>query len=127
MDQDSGPTLKVVRLADAMARIEECWAPRVAGTVNGHQIKLARLRGEFVWHSHEAEDEAFLVLKGRLRMRLRDGDRILEPGDLLVVPRGVEHCPVAEDEAEVLLFEPASTTNTGTAGGERTRDAVPLT
>lgn len=118
--------MDVIRLSEAMARIDDCWAPRIVGEVNGHQIKLARLRGEFVWHSHQEEDEAFLVLKGRLRMRMRDGDRVLEVGDLLVVPRGVEHCPVAEPEAEVMLFEPGSTVNTGDAGGDRTRAAVPL-
>ena len=112
-----------VNLADTLAAIEECWSPKIVAAVNECHVKLVRLQGEFVWHAHETEDELFLVLKGRLRMRFRDGEAVISPGELIVVPRGVEHCPVADEEVHVMLLEPASTVNTGTAGGGRTREA----
>lgn len=93
------------------------------GALNDFHVKLVKLEGEFVWHAHEAEDELFLVLSGRLCLQLREGEVWLEPGEFAIVPRGVEHCPRAEEETHVLLLEPASTVNTGTAGGERTRAA----
>ncbi len=115
-----------VNLAESFARIDEHWHPRLAGALNGQHVRLAKLLGEFVWHAHEHEDELFLVVKGRLGVELR-GRRIdLEEGEFLIVPKGVEHRPVAEDEAWVLLFEPAATVNTGTAGGPRTVDTEPL-
>lgn len=112
--------IEAVRLAEKFAQIREAWQPRIAAELNGQQVKLARLRGEFLWHAHSEADEFFLVVSGRLRIELRDGALELGPGEFCVVPRGVEHLPVALPEAEVLLFEPAGTLNTGDAGGERT-------
>ena len=109
-----------VNLAEKLAGFDEHWSPRIVGELNGQQLKLVKLSGEFVWHHHEAEDELFLIVKGRLRMELRDGDVELEEGEMLVVPRGVEHRPVAEEEVWLMMFEPASTVNTGNAEGERT-------
>lgn len=111
-----------VNLADKLSLVRETWSPKAIASVNDFQVKLVRLRGAFVWHAHQAEDELFLVLKGRLLMEFRDREVVLEPGELIVVPHGVEHRPVADGEAEVLLLEPQSTVNTGTAGGERTRE-----
>jgi mannose-6-phosphate isomerase-like protein (cupin superfamily) len=110
----------VVNLERAFGSFEEAWKPRVAAELNGQEVKLVKLRGAFEWHHHEAEDELFLVVKGRLRMELRDRTVVLEEGEMLVVPRGVEHRPVAEDEVHVLLFEPAGTVNTGNLRNERT-------
>ena len=113
-----------INLAEKLSLFSDQWSPKVIGEVNDFQVKLVKLQGEFVWHTHEAEDELFLVLKGRLRMQFRDHDVIIDPGELVVVPRGTEHCPAADEEVHVLLLEPRSTVNTGTAGGERTRDAT---
>lgn len=112
--------MEKVNLAEKFSRIQQYWSPRIAGEVNGFQVKLAKLKGEFVWHHHEHEDELFLVVKGRLLIRLRDGEVTLEEGEFFIVPRGVEHLPVAEEEAHVLLFEPASTLNTGNVQDART-------
>lgn len=109
-----------VNLANALARFTEHWQPKIVGELNGQQVKLAKFQGEFVWHSHEREDELFLVVRGRFRMELRDGHVDLEPGEFLIVPRGVEHRPVADEEVAVLLFEPAGTLNTGNVRSERT-------
>ena len=109
-----------IRLAEKFARIPEPWSPRIVAELNGQHVKLAKLAGEFVWHKHDAEDELFLVVEGALDMHFRDRVVRLEKGDLLVVPRGVEHKPVAPGEAHVLLFEPAGTLNTGDAVSERT-------
>jgi len=102
-----------VDLAAQLARIDAPWVPKVVAELNGQHVKLARLEGAYVWHSHAAEDELFLVLEGRVRIELRDGAVELAPGELFVVPRGVEHRPVAPGGAAVLLFEPAATRNTG--------------
>ena len=111
----------VIDLGDKLASFSETWSPRIVAELNGQQVKLAKLEGEFVWHRHEAEDELFLVVAGRLRMRFRGGDAVLGPGQMIVVPAGVEHLPVADDgECHVLLFEPASTLNTGDVRNERT-------
>jgi len=109
-----------VNLAEKFAQFREPWSPRIAAELNGQQVKLVKLQGEFVWHHHENEDELFLVVRGNFRMEYRDRIVELREGELIVVPRGVEHRPVADEEAWVLLFEPASTVNTGSAGGERT-------
>ena len=109
-----------VSLREKLASFDEHWAPKVVGELNGQHVKLAKLQGEFTWHSHENEDELFLVLDGSLRMELRDGTVVVEPGEFLVVPRGVEHRPVAVEEVQVLLFEPAGTLNTGDADDPRT-------
>ena len=102
-----------INLAAKLAEIPEHWRPRVVGELNGQAVKLVKLQGEFVWHHHETEDELFLVLSGHLRMEFRDGSRELDPGEFLIVPRGVEHRPVAEVETAVLLFEPLGVRNTG--------------
>jgi len=113
-----------VNIAAQLARFSEVWSPRIVGELNGQHVKLVKLKGEFVWHHHEDEDELFLVVEGRMRMRLREGDIVLGPGEFLIVPRGVDHLPVAEDEeVHVLLFEPASTLNTGNVRNERTIDS----
>ena len=113
-----------VNLAEKLARFTAHWQPKIVGELNGQQVKLAKFKGPFVWHSHEHEDELFLVVRGRFRMELRDGDIELEQGELLIVPRGVEHRPVADEEVEVLLFEPASTLNTGNVRNERTLEQL---
>jgi len=113
--------MQPVNLDDAFARFSEHWSPRVVGAVNDFHVKLVKLQGEFVWHSHTVEDELFLVLKGTLRMQFRDREEQVRPGAFIIVPHGVEHRPVADEEVHVLLLEPASTVNTGTAGGARTR------
>ena len=112
-------------VAEKLARIAEPWRPHIVAELNGQQVRLAKLRGAFVWHHHEHEDELFLVVRGRLRLEFRDGDVSLGPGEMLVVPRGVEHRPVAEDEVvEVMLFEPAATLNTGNVRDERTLERL---
>ena len=111
---------EVVNLRDKLAAFATHWDPKIIGELNGQHVKLAKLQGEFVWHAHEHEDELFLVLEGVLEMRYRDRSVTVRDGELVIVPRGVEHCPVAEHEVHVLLFEPATTVNTGTAGGART-------
>jgi mannose-6-phosphate isomerase-like protein (cupin superfamily) len=113
---------KVV-VSDKLARIARPWEPKVVAELNGQHVKLVRFTGEFTWHHHEREDELFYVLGGRFRMEFRDRSVELGPGEMIVVPRGVEHRPVAEVEAQVMLFEPASTLNTGNVRNERTIDA----
>jgi quercetin dioxygenase-like cupin family protein len=112
--------IEKVNLAEKFEKIPEYWKPYVAAELNGQYVKLDKLKGEFVWHRHESEDEMFLVVKGRFRMDLRDKPIWLEEGEFLVVPRGVEHRPVADEEAWVVLFEPASTVNTGNVRSGRT-------
>ena len=112
--------MQKVNLVEKLALFSDHWSPKVVGELNGQQVKLVKFQGPFVWHHHGGEDELFLVVMGRFRMEFRDRHVWLEEGEFLIVPRGVEHRPVAEEEAHVLLFEPASTLNTGDAGGERT-------
>jgi mannose-6-phosphate isomerase-like protein (cupin superfamily) len=107
--------VKVVNVADKLALFRDTWSPKIIAELNGQQVKLAKLKGEFVWHHHDNEDELFLVVRGRLELRFRDGSITLGEGELAVVPRGVEHLPVAEEEVHVLLVEPATTVNTGDA------------
>ena len=108
-------------LAEGFAAFHEPWSPRVAGDINDMQVKLAKLEGAFVWHSHDVEDELFLVVSGRLRMEFRDQEaQMLEPGEFIIVPHGTEHRPVAEEPCEVVLLEPKSTLNTGNVVNERT-------
>jgi mannose-6-phosphate isomerase-like protein (cupin superfamily) len=109
-----------VNLAEKLSQFTEHWSPRVVGELNGQHVKLVKVRGDFVWHHHEDADELFLVVNGRLLIQLRDRDITLDPGEFFIVPRGVEHKPVAETEAHVLLFEPAGTLNTGNVTNERT-------
>jgi len=112
--------MEVVNLESKLAQFSECWSPKIVGEVNDSHVKLVKLTGEFVWHHHDAEDEMFLVLKGRLRMRTPEGDLSIGPGEFVIVPHGVEHLPVAETETHVLLFEPRTTLNTGNLVNERT-------
>ena len=111
-------------LDEKLGRFQDTWNPRVVAELNGQFVKLVKLQGPFVWHAHEREDEMFLVLHGRMRMELRDRTIELGEGDAFVVPRGVEHRPVAEEQASVLLFEPATTLNTGDVREERTREVL---
>lgn len=119
-DTTTNTPLEKISLDAKFAAFSDAWQPRIVGELNGQHVKLAKLRGAFMWHHHEHEDELFLVHRGRLRMELRDRTIVLDPGDMLVVPRGVEHRPVAEGEVEVILFEPAGTLNTGNLVNERT-------
>jgi mannose-6-phosphate isomerase-like protein (cupin superfamily) len=113
-----------VNLTEALSLFGEHWQPRIVGELNGQHVKVVKLQGEFVWHHHESEDELFLVVKGAMDMHLRDRVIHLGEGDFFIVPRGVEHKPVANEEAHVLLFEPAGTLNTGNVRNERTFEAV---
>ena len=110
-----------INLAQKFSQIHEYWKPYIAGELNGQLVKLDKLKGEFVWHHHENEDEMFLVVKGRFRIEFRDKTVQLEEGEFIVVPRGVEHKPVADEECWILLFEPASTLNTGNVENELTQ------
>jgi mannose-6-phosphate isomerase-like protein (cupin superfamily) len=112
--------MEKINLAEKFSTLHERWSPRLAGEINDHAVKLVKIQGEFIWHHHEKEDELFFVVKGRMRIRFRDRDVPLEANELLIVPRGVEHMPVAEEEAWILLFEPKSTLNTGNVTNERT-------
>lgn len=109
-----------INLAEKLAKFSVHWSPKIIAELNGQHVKLVKFQGPFVWHHHEHEDELFYVVRGAFRMEFRDRTVELQAGDLLVVPRGVEHRPVAEHEVEVMLFEPASTVNTGNVGGEKT-------
>lgn len=111
---------EVINLTDRFAQFDEQWRPYNVAALNGQVVKLAKLKGEFVWHHHEAEDELFLVVKGRLKIELRDGDLWLEAGEFAVIPSGVEHRPVAAEECHVLLLEPAGTLNTGNVRSDHT-------
>jgi mannose-6-phosphate isomerase-like protein (cupin superfamily) len=113
-------TIRKVNLAEMFGRFTDHWTPKVVGDVNDSAVKLVKLKGEFVWHHHDREDELFLVVKGRLRLKLRDTDLVLGPGEFAIIPHGVEHLPVAEEETHVLMFEPKSTLNTGNVRNERT-------
>ncbi|MER7988962.1 cupin domain-containing protein [Streptomyces noursei] len=112
-----------VNLSEKLSQFSEVWSQKKVAVLNDYEVKLAKLKGEFVWHTHEDTDELFLVISGRLTIQLSDGDVVLAPGELFVVPRGVEHCPVADEETAILLFEPAGTLNTGDAGGPMTKAA----
>ena len=113
-------TIRKVNLGEMFARFQDQWSPKVVGEVNDSLVKLVKLKGEFVWHHHDREDELFLVVKGKLRLKLRDRDLVLGPGEFAIIPHGVEHLPVADEETHVLLFEPNSTLNTGNVQNERT-------
>ncbi len=113
-----------VNIAEKLSLFGEHWSPKIVGELNGQHVKLVKLLGEFVWHHHDDEDELFLVVKGRFRMEYRDRSEWIEAGEFVVVPRGVEHRPVAEEEAHVMLFEPAGTVNTGNARGGMTQEAL---
>ena len=117
--------MEKVNLAEAFDSFDEQWAPRIAGELNGQVVKLANVAGEFVWHQHEDADEFFLVVTGELRIELRDENDIeLQEGEFVIVPAGVEHRPVADSEAEILLFEPSETRNTGDVEADKTQTEV---
>jgi len=102
-----------INLSKKFASFSEHWSPKIVADYNGNDVYLAKVKGEFVWHSHPDTDDFFLVLKGKLTIQMRDGDVVLEPGEMYVVPKGVEHCPRADEETHVMLIEPAGTPNTG--------------
>ncbi len=112
--------IETVNLAERFSRFAEHWSPKIIGELNESYVKVAKLHGEFVWHHHQTEDELFLVVRGRLLIRLRERDLWLDEGEFVIIPSGVEHQPVAEDEVHVLLLEPKTTLNTGNVTNERT-------
>lgn len=112
--------MEKVNLAEKFSRISRHWDPKIVGSLNGQHVKLVKFQGEFVWHHHDTEDELFLVVHGEFTLEFRDRTVLLQTGEFIIVPRGVDHRPVAEHEVQVLMFEPASTVNTGSAPGERT-------
>ncbi len=112
--------MEKVNLAAKFALFSDHWSPKIAGELNDSYVKLAKVQGEFFWHRHADEDEMFLIHKGTLTLRLRGGDVILHPGEFYIVPKGVEHCPYAEEEVEMLLLEPKTTLNSGNVVNERT-------
>jgi mannose-6-phosphate isomerase-like protein (cupin superfamily) len=109
-----------VNLKEKFTHVTEFWSPKIVGELNDSYVKIVRLQGEFVWHHHDDEDEMFLVIDGTLRMRFRDRDEIIKPGEFIIVPKGVEHLPVADQEVHLVLFEPKTTLNTGNVRSERT-------
>jgi mannose-6-phosphate isomerase-like protein (cupin superfamily) len=116
--------VNAINLAEKLDTFSEYWQPRTVGRFNGHDLMVVKLKGEFVWHKHDDTDDFFLVLKGRITIQMRDRDVTLGPGEVFVVPKGVEHRPVAEDEAHVLLIEPEGTPNTGDTGTAATRREI---
>jgi len=116
-----------VSLTSMLARFSEHWAPKKIAEINDYDVKIVKLQGEFTWHRHPDTDEFFLVVDGQLTIQLRDGDVLLAPGELFVVPRGVEHCPKADGETSVMLIEPRGVVNTGDVGGELTAELADLT
>ncbi len=113
--------MEKINIAEKLSKFNDHWNPRIIGELNGQQVKAVKLKGEFIFHQHEQEDEMFLVMYGTLKMEFRDRIEIIKPGEFIIVPRGVEHKPVADEEVELLLFEPASTLNTGNIENERTK------
>ena len=112
--------MHTVNLADKFRQFQDYWSPRIVGEVNDFHVKAVKLKGEFVWHHHEQEDELFLVVNGTLRMRFRDREEIVREGEFIVVPHGAEHMPVADEEVHIILLEPKTTLNTGNVTNERT-------
>ena len=112
--------IEKVNLTDKFSLFQDHWSPKIAGELNDSYVKLVKFKGEFVWHKHEVEDELFLVVKGEMHIRLRDGDIHLGEGEFVIIPHGVEHMPVAEEEVHVVLLEPKTTLNTGDVQNERT-------
>jgi mannose-6-phosphate isomerase-like protein (cupin superfamily) len=112
--------IEKINLSEKFKLFAEPWSPKIAGEVGDSYVKLVKFKGDFVWHKHEAEDEMFLVVKGSVTIKLRDGDVLLNEGEFVIIPRGVEHMPVADAEAHVVLFEPKTVLNTGDVRNERT-------
>ncbi len=113
-----------VNVDQKLRTFSDHWSPKIVGEVNDAHVKLVKIKGEFVWHHHENEDEMFLVVQGKFTMKLRDGDQEVNEGEFIIIPRGVEHCPAAEQECHILLFEPKSTLNTGNVRNERTKERL---
>jgi len=112
--------METVNLQEKLGKVKEYWSPKIVGELNDSYVKVVKLKGEFVWHHHEHEDELFLVVKGRLRMLFRDHEEKINPGEFIIVPKGVEHLPVADEEVHIVLIEPKTTLNTGNVRNERT-------
>ena len=112
--------MKTINIAQKFSQFDEHWSPKILGEINDSYVKAVRFQGEFVWHHHDNEDEMFLVVQGRMRMKFRDHEEVVSPGEFIIVPRGMEHLPIADEETQVLLFEPKSTLNTGNVTNERT-------
>lgn len=113
-----------VDLKEKFSLFDECWQPKIVGELNGQYVKLARLKGEFVWHRHDNEDELFMVIEGSLTIKLRERDVELHAGQFYIIPRGVEHLPVADEECQVMMFEPQSVLNTGNVKNEKTVESL---
>jgi mannose-6-phosphate isomerase-like protein (cupin superfamily) len=118
-----GIAMETINLAHKFSQFTDHWSPKIVGELNDSYVKLVKVQGEFVWHHHDQEDELFLVIQGQLTIKLRDHDLHVGEGEFAIIPRGVEHCPVAEEETHILLLEPKSTVNTGTLENERTVDS----
>jgi mannose-6-phosphate isomerase-like protein (cupin superfamily) len=112
--------METVNLKEKFSRIPDLWNQRIIGELNDCHVKAVKIKGEFIWHHHDNEDELFLIVKGVLRMKFRDREAIVKEGEFVIVPRGVEHCPVADEEVHIILIEPKSTLNTGNITNERT-------
>jgi mannose-6-phosphate isomerase-like protein (cupin superfamily) len=113
-----------VNIAAKFSSFHDQWSPKIVGELNGQEIRLAKIKGEFIWHKHDDADEFFMVVEGQLTMHLRDGDIVLDKGDFLIVPRGVEHKPFASQETQIMMFEVANTTNTGDVDSDRTVETL---
>ena len=113
--------IKKINISQKLSQFKDHWNPRIIGDLNQQHVKLAKLKGEFIWHKHEEEDEMFLVLKGTLKIEFRDRTETIQENEIIIVPKGVEHKPIAEEEVSIMLFEPATTINTGALENERTR------
>jgi mannose-6-phosphate isomerase-like protein (cupin superfamily) len=116
--------METVNLKEKFSRVSEFWSPKIVGELNDSYVKVVKLKGEFVWHHHDHEDEMFLITQGILRMRYRDHEEIIKPGEFIIVPKGVEHMPVADEEVHLVLFEPKTTLNTGNVHNERTHEKL---
>lgn len=116
--------MSTININQKLQQINTLWDPKIIAELNGQHVKLAKIKGEFVWHAHEEEDELFYVVDGILEIHLRDRVEILKAGECIVIPKGIEHMPVAHEEVSIMLFEPASTLNTGNAGGEKMREKL---
>ena len=113
--------MKKINISQKLAQFNDHWNPRIIGELNKQHVKLAKIKGEFIWHKHDDEDEMFLVLKGTLKIEFRDRTETIQENEIIIVPKGVEHKPIAEEEVSIMLFEPATTINTGAIENERTR------
>jgi mannose-6-phosphate isomerase-like protein (cupin superfamily) len=120
-ENDDKTVLKKINLSEKLSLFKDHWNPKIVGELNNQHIKLAKIKGEFIWHKHDDEDEMFLVLKGSLKIYFRDRTETINENEMIIVPKGVDHKPIAEDEVSIMLFEPATTINTGTIENKYTR------